>query len=104
VTRDVPALEYEAYGAMAEGELRRIAEAAVLEHGLCAAAAEHRSGTVSLGEASVVVAASAPHRDAAFAGARRLIDEIKLQAPIWKREEGAWKHEAVPRHRPEPVA
>ena len=43
-----------------------------------------------LGEPSVIVAASAPHRDAAFAGAREIIDEIKARAPIWKREEGEW--------------
>jgi molybdopterin synthase catalytic subunit len=41
-------------------------------------------------EASVIVAASAPHRAEAFAGAREIIDEIKRRAPIWKREEGEW--------------
>jgi molybdopterin synthase catalytic subunit len=51
---------------------------------------------VPLNEASVVVAASAPHRDAAFAGARALIDRVKESAPIWKREEGRWKHETLP--------
>ena len=43
-----------------------------------------------LSEPSVAVAVSAPHRDAAFAGAREIIDEIKAQAPIWKKEEGEW--------------
>ncbi|MEA2353432.1 MAG: MoaE-MoaD fusion protein, partial [Thermoleophilaceae bacterium] len=59
-----------------------------------AAAAEHRVGAVALSEASVAVAASAPHRGEAFAGARELIDRIKAEAPIWKREveggEGRW--------------
>lgn len=90
VTREVPALEYEAYAEMAERELQEIVAAAIERFGLCAAAAEHRIGTVPLSEASVVVAASAPHRDAAFQGARYLIDEIKSRAPIWKREEGEW--------------
>jgi len=90
VTREVPALEYEAYVEMAEAKLESIVSAACARHGLCAAAAEHRIGTVPLSEASVVVAASAPHRAEAFAGAREIIDELKAQAPIWKREEGEW--------------
>jgi molybdopterin synthase catalytic subunit len=45
---------------------------------------------VPLSEPSVTVAASAPHREQAFAGAREIIDEIKAQAPIWKKEEGEW--------------
>lgn len=96
VTREVPELLYDAYVEMAVSEMRRICATAIEEHGLCAAAAEHRIGTVPLGEASVVVAASAPHRDAAFAGARQLIDHIKARAPVWKREAGCWKHESVP--------
>ena len=90
VTREVPALEYEAYAPMAEREMERIVTAAIERHGLCAAAAEHRIGTVGLSEASVAIAVSAPHRAEAFAGAREIIDEIKARAPIWKKEEGEW--------------
>jgi molybdopterin synthase catalytic subunit/molybdopterin converting factor small subunit len=90
VTREVPALEYEAYMEMAERKLLTIVAAAAERHDLCSAAAEHRVGTVRLSEPSVVVAASAPHRDAAFAGAREIIDALKAQAPIWKREAGEW--------------
>jgi MoaE-MoaD fusion protein len=90
VTREVSELDYEAYAPMAERQLAEIVAAAVERHGLCAAAAEHRIGVVALSEPSVVVAASAPHRDAAFAGAREIIDEIKARAPIWKKEEGEW--------------
>lgn len=90
VTREVPALEYEAYAEMALQELARIAGAATRRHGLCAVAVEHRIGTVALSEPSVVIAASAPHRAEAFAGAREVIDTIKAMAPIWKREEGEW--------------
>jgi molybdopterin converting factor subunit 1 len=90
VTREVDRLEYEAYAEMAQAQLERIADEAVERHGLCAAAVEHRIGEVPLGEASVIVAASAPHREEAFAGAREIIDRLKLQAPIWKREEGEW--------------
>jgi len=96
-TRDVPFLDYEAYAEMALTELERIVAAVAARHGLCAAAAEHRTGRVPLGEASVVVAASAPHRPEAFAGARALIDALKAQVPIWKREEGAWVAGTVPK-------
>ncbi|MCE3267393.1 MAG: molybdopterin converting factor, subunit 1, partial [Solirubrobacterales bacterium] len=51
-----------------------------------AAAAEHRVGSVPLGEPSVIVAVSAAHRGEAFAAAREAIDRIKAEAPIWKRE------------------
>jgi molybdopterin synthase catalytic subunit len=97
VTREVPQLDYEAYAEMAEREMARIVGAAVERHGLCAAAAEHRIGTVPLSEPSVIVAASAPHRGAAFAGAREIIDELKARAPIWKKEEGSWVEGAIPR-------
>ncbi len=96
-TRDVPFLDYEAYAEMAEPLLTEIAAAAVERHGLCAAAVEHRVGRVALGEASVLVAVSAPHRPEAFLGAREIIDVLKERAPFWKKEEGAWKHESVPR-------
>jgi MoaE-MoaD fusion protein len=96
VTREVPKLDYEAYAEMAEEHLRAIAEAAAERHSLCAAAIEHRVGEVPLSEPSVVVAASAPHRGEAFAGAREMIDEVKARAPIWKREEGEWVRGSVP--------
>jgi MoaE-MoaD fusion protein len=86
VTREVPSLEYEAYAEMALEQLRAIVAEAVARHGLCAAAAEHRVGTVPLSEASVIVAVSAPHRPEAFAGGREIIDRLKALAPIWKRE------------------
>src|ERR1019366_5558684 len=82
VTREVAELEYEAYAEMAQREIAEIVRRAVERHGLCAAAAEHRVGTVALSEPSVAVAASAPHRAEAFAGAREIIDEIKARAPI----------------------
>jgi molybdopterin synthase catalytic subunit len=96
VTRDVPQLDYEAYAEMAAPVIAEIVAAAIERHGLCAAAAQHRVGVVARTEASVIVAASAPHRGAAFAGAREIIDEIKARAPIWKKEEGEWVEGTVP--------
>jgi len=86
VTREVERLEYEAYAEMAEQRMAAIAAEAVERHGLCAAAVEHRVGEVPLSQPSVVVAASAPHRGEAFAGAREIIDRVKAEAPIWKKE------------------
>ena len=86
VTREVEALDYEAYEEMALPEMEEIVAAAIEAHGLCAAAAAHRTGRVALGEASVLVAASAPHRPEAFAGAREIIDRLKERATIWKAE------------------
>ncbi|MDQ3741675.1 MAG: molybdenum cofactor biosynthesis protein MoaE [Actinomycetota bacterium] len=96
VTRDVPKLDYEAYEEMALEAMRTIASAAVERHGLCAAAVEHRVGTVPLSEPSIVIAVSAPHRAEAFAGGREIIDEVKARAPIWKKEEGEWVPGSVP--------
>jgi molybdopterin converting factor subunit 1 len=86
VTRGVPELDYEAYVEMAEARISAIAGEEAERHGLCAVAIEHRTGTVPLSEPSVIVAASAPHRGEAFAGARALIDRVKAEAPIWKVE------------------
>jgi len=90
VTREVPALEYEAYAEMAQAKIEQIAAAAAERHGLCSVAVEHRIGSVALSEPSVVIAVSAPHRAEAFAGAREIIDLLKTTVPIWKREEGEW--------------
>ena len=86
VTREVPELEYEAYAEMAEPRITAIAAVEAERHGLCAVAVEHRSGVVALSEPSVIVAASAPHRGEAFAGARAIIDRVKAETPIWKVE------------------
>jgi len=86
VTREVQELDYEAYVEMAGPKLTAIASEEAARHALCAVAVEHRVGTVPLGEPSVIVAASAPHRGEAFAGARAVIDRVKAEAPIWKVE------------------
>jgi MoaE-MoaD fusion protein len=86
VTRELARLEYEAYEEMAQERIEAILRECIREHDLRGAAAEHRVGEVPLGEPSVIVAVSAAHREQAFAGAREAIDQIKAQAPIWKRE------------------
>jgi MoaE-MoaD fusion protein len=100
VTREVERLEYDAYAEMAEERMAEIAAQAVERHGLCAAAVEHRIGDVPLSAPSVIVAASAPHRGEAFAGAREIIDRVKAEAPIWKKEieggEARWVEGTTP--------
>ena len=79
-------LEYEVYAELVEPKIREIVDDAAGRWPILSAVVEHRSGTVSLGEASVAVAVSSAHRDDAFAAARFIIDELKTRAPIWKKE------------------
>ncbi len=89
VTREVERLDYEAYAAMAQERIETIVDECIATHDLRAAAVEHRVGSVPCGEPSVIVAVSAAHRGEAFAGAREVIDRLKAEAPIWKREHAA---------------
>jgi len=84
--RRVEALEYEAFEPMALDILGGIADEIEARWDVRRLAIVHRIGPVPLGEASVIVVAAAPHRDAAFAAARYAIDETKARAPIWKAE------------------
>jgi molybdopterin synthase catalytic subunit len=100
-TREVPSLEYEAYVDMAREQIAALAARVVEEHGCVAVACVHRIGIVPLGDPSVVVAASAAHRAEAFDGARALLDAVKAQAPIWKKEhyedgDAAWVEGTLP--------
>ncbi len=79
-------LEYEAYAERVEESLLAVAGEAVDAWDLCLVAIEHRVGVCAVGEPTVVVAVSAPHRGAAFEAARYCIDELKARAPIWKKE------------------
>lgn len=94
----ITSLEYEAYPEHVEARIGEILDEAKGRWPLLAAVVEHRTGVVELGQPSVLVAVSAAHRDAAFAAARYLIDELKLRAPIWKKEHwpggGEWVHGA----------
>src|SRR5579864_1498112 len=84
--REVVRLEYEAFPEMAEQMLGRLADELKEKHGLCEVAIHHRVGPVAIGEASVVIAVSAPHRAAALAACREAIDTLKETIPLWKKE------------------
>ncbi len=82
--RECRAIEYAAYPALAETEIAAIAAEARDRFG-ATVRIQHRTGLVAVGEASVGIAASAPHRAEAFAACRYAIDELKARVPIWKR-------------------
>jgi molybdopterin synthase catalytic subunit len=84
--RDVLYLEYEAYEEMAEPMLEQLASELTAKHGLSKVAIHHRTGRVEIGDASVVIAVSAPHRGAALDACREAIDTLKMTIPLWKKE------------------
>ena len=84
--RDVIALEYEAYAEMAEKVIAEIADEVKARYDLCAVAVAHRLGRVEIGETSVVIAVSAPHRQDALAACKDVIDALKERVPLWKKE------------------
>ncbi len=84
--RTVQFLEYEAYEALAEREMRRIAEEAAERWSALRVAVVHRLGHLEVGEISVAIAVATPHRADAFAAARFIIDTLKQTVPIWKKE------------------
>ena len=79
-------LEYEAYNGVVVDKFEELVAEAAGKWELIAVVIEHRVGEVTVGQASVAVAVSAVHRDAAFEAGRFLIDELKARAPIWKKE------------------
>jgi molybdopterin synthase catalytic subunit len=84
--QDVLYLEYEAYQEMALPKLQQVASEVASQWPMAQVAMSHRLGKMEIGEVSVVVAASAPHRPEAFAAARYAIDRLKEIVPIWKKE------------------
>jgi molybdopterin synthase catalytic subunit/molybdopterin converting factor small subunit len=84
--RTVTHLEYEAYPEMAEEMMVKLATSLQERYDLCAVAIHHRVGRVGIGEPSVAIAVSAPHRQDALAACKDAIDELKQTIPLWKKE------------------
>jgi molybdopterin synthase catalytic subunit len=84
--RTVTYLDYEAYEGMAERVMAEIADALHARYELTGIAIHHRIGRVDIGETSVVIAVSAPHRQAALSACKDAIDELKERVPLWKKE------------------
>jgi molybdopterin synthase catalytic subunit len=94
---DLVALDYEAYAEMAQGQLIDLCGKARAKWGVLKIALLHRIGRVAIGEPSVIIAVSSAHRAQAFDACRFLIDELKRDVAIWKKEvwagrEGTWVH------------
>ena len=86
VEKPVETLWYEAYEPMAVKRLAEIGAEAARRFEVTRVAAWHRIGEVAIGEASIAIAVSAPHRAAAFDACRFVIEEVKRSLPVWKRE------------------
>jgi len=84
--RPTVAIEYEAYGPMAESEMGRIAGELARDFPSVRLVFRHRVGRLTVGEASVAIVAVSPHRAEAFAACRAAIDRVKAAVPIWKKE------------------
>jgi molybdopterin synthase catalytic subunit/molybdopterin converting factor small subunit len=84
--REVTHLEYEAYAEMAEDVMARLAGELEARYDLCSIAIHHRVGRLEVGEASIVIAVSAPHRQDALAACKDAIDRLKETVPLWKKE------------------
>jgi molybdopterin synthase catalytic subunit/molybdopterin converting factor small subunit len=101
---EITHLEYEAYGAMVEKQMRAIAEEIAERWPEARVAMAHRTGQLEVGEASVVITASCPHREEAFAACKWGIDRLKESVPIWKKEFAAsgavWIEGATAREAP----
>ncbi|MDH3223273.1 MAG: molybdenum cofactor biosynthesis protein MoaE [Gemmatimonadota bacterium] len=84
--RPVSGMEYHGYEAMAQEQLAAIVVEASEIAGGAPVAAVHRLGALDLGEISVAIAVSTPHRGSAFEASRHVIEEIKKRLPVWKKE------------------
>jgi molybdopterin synthase catalytic subunit len=99
--RAVSGMRYDAYEAMARDVLAQIAGDASDRHGTDRIAVVHRVGDLGLGETSLAIAVSTPHRAEAYAASREVIEEIKKRLPVWKKEryvdgDSAWVEGSVP--------
>jgi molybdopterin synthase catalytic subunit len=99
--RAVEALAYEAYEEMAVEKIESICEEVAAHFEVGELAVAHRVGDLAVGETSVVIAVAAPHRDAAYDASREIIERVKTEVPIWKRERysdggAVWRDGAVP--------
>jgi molybdopterin synthase catalytic subunit len=98
--RQTASLDYECYPQMAEAKLAELEAQAREKWPLVHVSIVHRLGRLGLGEASIAIAVSSPHRQAAFEAGKWLIDTIKEDVPIWKQENWAdgtseWVHPGI---------
>jgi molybdopterin synthase catalytic subunit len=102
--REIDGINYEAHAAMAEYQLRLIAEESAKNFELKKVIVRHRIGFVSAGEASLFLQVAAGHRGTAFAAGRWIVDELKKRVPIWKRPRFKADNQASPESHLSPAA
>jgi molybdopterin synthase catalytic subunit len=83
--RAIEGIDYEAHREMAEHQLRQIAEQAAIKFGLRSVLIHHLVGFVAVGEASLFMRVTSPHREEGFQAGKWIVDELKKRVPIWKR-------------------
>jgi len=83
--REIEGIEYEAHREMAQHQLKRIAKQTADEFGLKLVIVHHRIGFIAVGEPSLVVSVTSPHRSEAFRAVQWIVDELKKNVPIWKK-------------------
>ena len=100
--REIAGIEYEAHRDMAEHQLRQIAELAAARFGLRLVMVHHRIGFIAVGEPSLFLRVTSPHRSEGFRASEWIVDELKKKVPIWKRprfklesHRHAWRNEAA---------
>lgn len=86
--KSVSAIDYEAYESMAEKEIGKVMTEVEQEHPEVSLRVVHRLGHLIVGDTSIAIAASSPHRAEAFEACRKVIDRVKETVPIWKKEYG----------------
>jgi molybdopterin synthase catalytic subunit len=94
--REIEGIDYEAYGEMAEHQLKQIAKKAAEEFGLNIVIIHHRIGFIAVGEPSLFLRVASPHRSEAFRASQWIVDELKKKVPIWKRPR--FKHRRASRN------
>jgi molybdopterin synthase catalytic subunit len=98
---ETASLDYEAYYDMALAEMARLEKEACDRFEIVQCLIEHRLGNVTVGETSVAVAVSSPHRKAAFAAAEWVMDQLKARVPIWKKDRSPTGERWIPNAKPE---
>src|SRR3954464_3126195 len=104
-SQDLIALDYEAYTEMALPQLQTLAQASRSQWPIIKQVILHRTGRVDLSQPSVLIAVASPHRHEAFAACRFIIDAIKADVAIWKKEiwsdgSGTWVQPQIPHPNP----
>ena len=102
--REIEGIEYEAHREMAEHQLRQIAEQAVEKFRLQLVIIHHRIGVIAVGEPSLFVRVTSPHRSEGFRASQWIVNELKRKVPIWKKPRFTTEKQPQAAHRAAAIA